>query len=215
METVQKDTSGHSSSINTKICIWTSGNEEGKLCVLLYVSFYVLPQVFLYIIYCFLYYYIYILLLLIARFHFCLFLSRSCRQWWSLWMYCLYLALSKPFTHLHLLKWIRQAGITQYSCRFFFIIKHLLLIMIDVFWLFPHQAFGFMLYQTVLPVDCLKPTPLSSPLNGVHDRAYISINGVSAGALFPFCHHKIWKHTKSFNCLDCCRSFGAQQSDHN
>ncbi|XP_067259026.1 beta-galactosidase [Chanodichthys erythropterus] len=45
------------------------------------------------------------------------------------------------------------------------------------------QAFGFMLYQTVLPVDCLKPTPLASPLNGVHDRAYISINGVSAGIL--------------------------------
>ncbi|ROL46564.1 Beta-galactosidase [Anabarilius grahami] len=45
------------------------------------------------------------------------------------------------------------------------------------------QAFGFMLYQTVLPVDCLKPTPLSSPLNGVHDRAYISIDGVSAGIL--------------------------------
>ncbi|KTG03520.1 hypothetical protein cypCar_00022914 [Cyprinus carpio] len=40
-----------------------------------------------------------------------------------------------------------------------------------------NQAFGFMLYQTVLPVNCLKPTPLSSPLNGVHDRAYISIDG--------------------------------------
>ncbi len=40
------------------------------------------------------------------------------------------------------------------------------------------QAFGFMLYQTVLPVNCVKPTPLSSPLNGVHDRAYISIDGV-------------------------------------
>ncbi|XP_039541610.1 beta-galactosidase isoform X1 [Pimephales promelas] len=46
-----------------------------------------------------------------------------------------------------------------------------------------NQAFGFMLYQTVLPVNCLEPTPLSSPLNGVHDRAYISIDGVSAGIL--------------------------------
>ncbi|XP_051560701.1 beta-galactosidase [Myxocyprinus asiaticus] len=46
-----------------------------------------------------------------------------------------------------------------------------------------NQAFGFMLYQTVLPVDCLKPTPLSSPLNGVHDRAYISIDGIAAGIL--------------------------------
>uniref|UniRef100_A0A8C1ZTW4 Beta-galactosidase n=1 Tax=Cyprinus carpio TaxID=7962 RepID=A0A8C1ZTW4_CYPCA len=45
------------------------------------------------------------------------------------------------------------------------------------------QAFGFMLYQTVLPVNCLKPTPLSSPLNGVHDRAYISIDGIAAGIL--------------------------------
>lgn len=45
------------------------------------------------------------------------------------------------------------------------------------------QAFGFMLYQTVLPVNCLKPTPLSSPLNGVHDRAYISIDGVSSTVL--------------------------------
>ncbi|KAI2668147.1 Beta-galactosidase [Labeo rohita] len=40
-----------------------------------------------------------------------------------------------------------------------------------------NQGFGFVLYQTVLPFNCLKPTPLSSPLNGVHDRAYISIDG--------------------------------------
>ncbi|XP_056312467.1 beta-galactosidase [Danio aesculapii] len=46
-----------------------------------------------------------------------------------------------------------------------------------------NQAFGFMLYQTVLPVNCVKPTPLSSPLNGVHDRAYISIDGIAAGIL--------------------------------
>ncbi|XP_055060392.2 beta-galactosidase [Misgurnus anguillicaudatus] len=46
-----------------------------------------------------------------------------------------------------------------------------------------NQAFGFMLYQTVLPVDCLKPTSLSSPLNGVHDRAYVSIDGIAAGIL--------------------------------
>uniref|UniRef100_A0A671S003 Beta-galactosidase n=1 Tax=Sinocyclocheilus anshuiensis TaxID=1608454 RepID=A0A671S003_9TELE len=46
-----------------------------------------------------------------------------------------------------------------------------------------NQAFGFMLYQTVLPVNCLKPTPLSSLLNGVHDRAYISFDGIAAGIL--------------------------------
>ncbi|XP_036420665.1 beta-galactosidase [Colossoma macropomum] len=46
-----------------------------------------------------------------------------------------------------------------------------------------NQAFGFMLYQTTLPVDCPKPTPLSSPLNGVHDRAYVTVDGVVAGVL--------------------------------
>uniref|UniRef100_A0A674EMZ0 Beta-galactosidase n=1 Tax=Salmo trutta TaxID=8032 RepID=A0A674EMZ0_SALTR len=46
-----------------------------------------------------------------------------------------------------------------------------------------NQLFGFVLYQTKLPVDCSKPTPLSSPLNGVHDRAYVSVDGVAAGIL--------------------------------
>uniref|UniRef100_A0A6Q2ZBQ0 Beta-galactosidase n=1 Tax=Esox lucius TaxID=8010 RepID=A0A6Q2ZBQ0_ESOLU len=45
------------------------------------------------------------------------------------------------------------------------------------------QAFGFVLYRTKLPVDCSTPTPLSSPLNGVHDRAYVSVDGVAAGIL--------------------------------
>ncbi|KAJ8288218.1 hypothetical protein COCON_G00008770 [Conger conger] len=45
------------------------------------------------------------------------------------------------------------------------------------------QYFGFILYRTKLPVDCSKPVPLSSPLNGVHDRAYVSINGVASGIL--------------------------------
>uniref|UniRef100_UPI0037E95EA7 beta-galactosidase n=1 Tax=Semicossyphus pulcher TaxID=241346 RepID=UPI0037E95EA7 len=46
-----------------------------------------------------------------------------------------------------------------------------------------NQAFGYMLYRTVLPVDCSTPTPLSSPLNGIHDRAYVSVDGVSVGIL--------------------------------
>ncbi|KAI3353143.1 hypothetical protein L3Q82_019697 [Scortum barcoo] len=46
-----------------------------------------------------------------------------------------------------------------------------------------NQAFGFVLYRTTLPVDCSAPTPLSSPLNGVHDRAYVSLDGVPAGIL--------------------------------
>ncbi|XP_058496381.1 beta-galactosidase-like [Solea solea] len=45
-----------------------------------------------------------------------------------------------------------------------------------------NQAFGFVLYRTRLPVDCSTPTPLSSQ-NGVHDRAYVSINGVAVGIL--------------------------------
>lgn len=46
-----------------------------------------------------------------------------------------------------------------------------------------NQAFGYMLYRTTLPVDCTKPTPLSSPLNGIHDRAYVSVDGVAVGIL--------------------------------
>ncbi|KAK2817112.1 hypothetical protein Q5P01_025303 [Channa striata] len=46
-----------------------------------------------------------------------------------------------------------------------------------------NQAFGYVLYRTTLPVNCSKPTPLSSPLNGVHDRAYVSVDGVALGIL--------------------------------
>ncbi|XP_012685169.2 beta-galactosidase [Clupea harengus] len=46
-----------------------------------------------------------------------------------------------------------------------------------------NQKFGYVLYRTTLPVDCSKPTPLSSPMNGVHDRAYVSMNGVASGIL--------------------------------
>ncbi|KAM3864817.1 beta-galactosidase [Diretmus argenteus] len=46
-----------------------------------------------------------------------------------------------------------------------------------------NQAFGFVLYRTTLPVDCSTQTPLSSPLNGVHDRAYVSVDGVAVGIL--------------------------------
>ncbi|XP_054896968.1 beta-galactosidase [Poeciliopsis prolifica] len=46
-----------------------------------------------------------------------------------------------------------------------------------------NQNFGFVLYRTTLPVNCSQPTPLSSPLNGVHDRAYVSVDGVAVGVL--------------------------------
>ncbi|XP_041789125.1 beta-galactosidase [Chelmon rostratus] len=46
-----------------------------------------------------------------------------------------------------------------------------------------NQAFGYVLYRTTLPVNCTTPTPLSSPLNGVHDRAYVSVDGAAVGIL--------------------------------
>uniref|UniRef100_G1PQ15 Beta-galactosidase n=1 Tax=Myotis lucifugus TaxID=59463 RepID=G1PQ15_MYOLU len=45
------------------------------------------------------------------------------------------------------------------------------------------QYFGFVLYRTTLPEDCSEPTPLSSPHRGVHDRAYVSVDGVPQGVL--------------------------------
>uniref|UniRef100_A0A4W6FMD3 Galactosidase, beta 1-like n=1 Tax=Lates calcarifer TaxID=8187 RepID=A0A4W6FMD3_LATCA len=45
------------------------------------------------------------------------------------------------------------------------------------------QYYGYMLYRTTLPRDLSEPTPLISPLNGVHDRAYVSVNGVFRGLL--------------------------------
>lgn len=46
-----------------------------------------------------------------------------------------------------------------------------------------NQAFGYVLYRTKLPANCNTPTPLSSPLNGVHDRAYVSVDGVAVGII--------------------------------
>ncbi|XP_036122312.1 beta-galactosidase isoform X1 [Molossus molossus] len=45
------------------------------------------------------------------------------------------------------------------------------------------QYFGFVLYRTTLPEDCSDPTPLSAPFGGVHDRAYVSVDGVPQGVL--------------------------------
>ncbi|KAI3356178.1 hypothetical protein L3Q82_017433 [Scortum barcoo] len=45
------------------------------------------------------------------------------------------------------------------------------------------QYYGYVLYRTTLPRDLSEPTPLISPLNGVHDRAYVSVNGVFLGLL--------------------------------
>ncbi|XP_008934137.1 PREDICTED: beta-galactosidase [Merops nubicus] len=45
------------------------------------------------------------------------------------------------------------------------------------------QYFGFVLYRTTLPKNCTEPTQLSAPFNGVHDRAYVSVDGVPQGVL--------------------------------
>ncbi|XP_062313396.1 beta-galactosidase-1-like protein isoform X1 [Osmerus eperlanus] len=45
------------------------------------------------------------------------------------------------------------------------------------------QYYGYMLYRTKLPRDLPESTPLISPLNGVHDRAYVSVAGVFQGLL--------------------------------
>uniref|UniRef100_A0A8C3HGS8 Galactosidase beta 1 like n=1 Tax=Chrysemys picta bellii TaxID=8478 RepID=A0A8C3HGS8_CHRPI len=45
------------------------------------------------------------------------------------------------------------------------------------------QAHGFVLYRTRLPRDVWDPAPLSSPPNGVCDRAYVLLNGEYQGRL--------------------------------
>ncbi|XP_023661829.2 beta-galactosidase-1-like protein [Paramormyrops kingsleyae] len=45
------------------------------------------------------------------------------------------------------------------------------------------RYYGYMLYRTKLPKMLHDKTPLISPLNGVHDRAYVSVNGVYQGLL--------------------------------
>lgn len=45
------------------------------------------------------------------------------------------------------------------------------------------QVFGFVWYRTSLPSDIPNLTPLSSQVNGVHDRAYISVGGRFCGVL--------------------------------
>nr|XP_009237513.2 beta-galactosidase isoform X4 [Pongo abelii] len=45
------------------------------------------------------------------------------------------------------------------------------------------QHYGFVLYRTTLPQDCSNPAPLSSPFNGVHDRAYVAVDGIPQGVL--------------------------------
>ncbi|XP_054991247.1 beta-galactosidase [Sorex araneus] len=45
------------------------------------------------------------------------------------------------------------------------------------------QYFGFVLYRTTLPQNYSDPTPLGTPFYGVHDRAYVAVDGVPLGVL--------------------------------
>ncbi|KAH0627216.1 hypothetical protein JD844_002705, partial [Phrynosoma platyrhinos] len=45
------------------------------------------------------------------------------------------------------------------------------------------QYFGYVLYRTKLPKNCSEETPLSSIFSGIHDRAYVSVDGVPQGVL--------------------------------
>ncbi|XP_039611905.1 beta-galactosidase-1-like protein [Polypterus senegalus] len=45
------------------------------------------------------------------------------------------------------------------------------------------QSYGYMLYRTKLPKAFQTPTPLISPLNGIHDRGYVLINGLYQGVM--------------------------------
>ncbi|XP_064419961.1 beta-galactosidase-1-like protein isoform X1 [Latimeria chalumnae] len=45
------------------------------------------------------------------------------------------------------------------------------------------QYYGYMLYRTRLPRTIMELAPLISPLNGVHDRGYVMVNGIYTGLL--------------------------------
>ncbi|XP_061441933.1 beta-galactosidase isoform X3 [Rhineura floridana] len=45
------------------------------------------------------------------------------------------------------------------------------------------QYFGYVLYRTKLPRNCSEETPLSSVFNGIHDRAYVIVDGIPQGVL--------------------------------
>ncbi|KAJ6661996.1 hypothetical protein lerEdw1_012843 [Lerista edwardsae] len=45
------------------------------------------------------------------------------------------------------------------------------------------QYFGYILYRTKLPRNCSEKTLLSSLSHGIHDRAYVSVDGIPQGVL--------------------------------
>nr|XP_002712645.1 beta-galactosidase-1-like protein isoform X1 [Oryctolagus cuniculus] len=54
------------------------------------------------------------------------------------------------------------------------------------------QDHGFMLYRTYLTHTIFEPTPLWVPNNGVHDRAYVMVDGVFQGVLERNMKHQLF-----------------------
>ncbi|XP_040842485.1 beta-galactosidase-1-like protein isoform X2 [Ochotona curzoniae] len=54
------------------------------------------------------------------------------------------------------------------------------------------QDRGFMLYRTYLTHSVFEPTPLWVPNNGIHDRAYVMVDGVFQGVLERNMNHQLF-----------------------
>ncbi|KAM5228925.1 beta-galactosidase-1-like protein isoform 2-T2 [Ctenodactylus gundi] len=81
------------------------------------------------------------------------------------------------------------------------------------------QDHGFMLYRTYLSYTVFEPTPFWVPNNGVHDRAYVMVEGVFQGVLERNMKHKLFLMGKIGSRLDILLenmgrlSFGSNHSD--
>ncbi|XP_023418297.1 beta-galactosidase-1-like protein isoform X2 [Cavia porcellus] len=81
------------------------------------------------------------------------------------------------------------------------------------------QDRGFVLYRTYLPYTVFEPTPFWVPNNGVHDRAYVMVDGVFQGVLERSMKHKLLLMGKIGTQLDILLenmgrlSFGSNHSD--
>uniref|UniRef100_A0A8C6EXH1 Galactosidase beta 1 like n=1 Tax=Marmota marmota marmota TaxID=9994 RepID=A0A8C6EXH1_MARMA len=81
------------------------------------------------------------------------------------------------------------------------------------------QDHGYMLYRTYLSYSIFEPTPLWVPNNGVHDRAYVMLDGVIQGVLERNTDNKLYLMGKVGTKLDILLenmgrlSFGSNHSD--
>ncbi|XP_037705662.1 beta-galactosidase-1-like protein isoform X2 [Choloepus didactylus] len=81
------------------------------------------------------------------------------------------------------------------------------------------QDHGFMLYRTHLTHSFLEPTLLWVPKNGIHDRAYVLVDGVFQGVLERNVKHKLFLTGNEGSTLDILMenmgrlSFGSNSSD--